>query len=513
MFSTNTKSVENSEFLYFLSQTAIMILDECHARGVIMELVHRFISSLLLGTLIFIFYQKIISLKNKKSFLVWIIPLVFAIYTFFSHANILEPLRTMLGILILGVSFLVWKRSINWAALILAFLFGYSASIISLLIGTAVNLLGRTAPIWILYLLVDIAVYIIFYKTIKLKNGIPLIEEKEVKGIIFAIGGIILAAFGGYHITISRIYELNAPLFYTALVVLAGVILALAILIAHLSRKHKERLEMERQLCEVEAAFGELGSQHHKYRDAISAMGGSYYDLVKNILDKDTSHGENFKLHVETFKKYLDSMDSLAAEMGAEFAIDDVNNTVAALQLPDEWYPLKNRLRQLMGQCQPKEIAVFSKNTAPDEMWESLTVSKLDFIRIVGNLIGNAIKELEKSNPIGKQVMFDFLDDKGVFVFVVRDNAHQFPLDILVRLGERKNSTNGTGDGYAEIFEILNTNNATFEMTERKENEKNRKIIRILFDGKNQRIIRTGYRYEELKTALAGTAFEVERLA
>ena len=472
-----------------------------------MVLIYRLIHNFILGFLCFLFYQKIINMQTKKTLLALSCSLAFAVLMLATY-TFANPFSSAIGIIIFGIMIRIWQRSINWASLILAFVFGHVAWVIAILIAGAIVVpLGIQAPIDLaLTLVIEVLAYIFFHKIIKLKNGIPSMEEKEIKSIVLAIAGIILVVLGGYHIAIGVIHEESALLFFFVMAILAFAVLILAILILYLSKKYRERMAVEQKLHETEVEFGKLVSRHHKYRDIVSAVDGSSRVMIKTTLEKG-------RADTEALNKYLGAIDKLAAEAGLEFAMDDVNDAVDTLMLPELWFPLANRLRQLLIQCEQKGITMFIKNIASDETWESLTVSKLDFIRIVGNLLSNAIKELDKSNPIGKQVMVDFLDEKGVFVFVVRDNAHEFSTDILARLGQRKNSTNGTGDGYAEIFEILNANNATFEMTERKENEKNRKIIRIIFDGKNQRIIRTDYRYEELKVALAATPFEIKQLA
>ena len=100
----------------------------------------------------------------------------------------------------------------------------------------------------------------------------------------------------------------------------------------------------------------------------------------------------------------------------------------------------------------------------------------------------------------------------GVFTVGVFDNAHEFPIPILAKLGERGNSTNYSGNGYAEIFEFLAESGASLVIIEQLADNIPAKTVQVMFDGREDVVIRTAYRFEELKTALDGTRFIAERL-
>ena len=480
-----------------------------------MWLIYRGVLNIFLGIFIFLFYQKIIAAPPKQTLFTISASLVFTIYRLISHAYIPEPFRAILGLFILGLFIWIWKRSISASALTLSFLIGYSALIVSTFIGSVLALplgLVETDMFFTIFLFLDTATYIAFYKLIKLKNGIPSIDDTEIKGIIFSITGIILALFGGYHATLNRVEHGNEPLFfYTSMLALFSVIVALVFLILHLQRRHRER----REFAKIKLALDELAERHHKYKEVIPVAGASVsafsavltlIDGIKNMLEKD-------KLgQIESLKQCLDSVNRLTTELGDELAIDGIDATTRELLLPDEWFSMGIHLQRLMIRCKANDIPFFVKNTASHKLWNNLQLSQSEFLRLVGNLVGNAIKELSKMENEGKQVLVAFLDESGVFVLEVRDNAHQFPLEVLANLGKRGNSTNGTGNGYAEIFDFLAKSCASIEIAEDCDTDDNfnRKMIRIVFDKSNRRIIRTTYRYALLKKALAETALSVE---
>ena len=473
--------------------------------------VNTIVSNLLLGIIILLFYQKIINTKLDRIMPVLASSLLFAAVMFLSSGYVIEPLRTIAGIASLGTFYWAWQRSMNWAALILVFVFGFCVRIVSASVSAVFGIsLGfyDTELFFILVICVDMLVYFIAYKFIRLKNGIPVIHDKEFKCIVFSLTGIILIYFGGYHMNLTRLQETNYPLFYTSIAALALVILTLTVLTIYFIKKHRERLAFQSQVKELDNQLDELSSEQHKHRGTISAVGVSYDSIVDelNALKVDDSRDKNARLG--QLKRRLEAVNQFAVEMGDEFAMDDIKGTVS---LPDEWYPLQVLLEQSAKECVHKQILFAVQNKAKG--WGNLPVSKVKFAILVGNLVSNAVKELDKTVVKSKQIAVKFYDTDGVFRFDIIDNAHEFPIEVLARLGERGNSTNGTGNGYVEVLEFLNESKASFSIEEWQYGESGKcKMISVMLDGKARLVVRTGYRYDELQTALSDTRFEVERL-
>jgi len=131
-------------------------------------------------------------------------------------------------------------------------------------------------------------------------------------------------------------------------------------------------------------------------------------------------------------------------------------------------------------------------------------------LRLFGNLIDNAIKETDKIKEVeSKQIMILFKNVDGYFSFETIDNAKEFKIEILKRIGERKNSINGTGNGYSEIIEILEKSDASLIIDEWYDGSEFGKKISVVFDDMKLFIINSSYRYNELADALVASKLKI----
>jgi len=100
----------------------------------------------------------------------------------------------------------------------------------------------------------------------------------------------------------------------------------------------------------------------------------------------------------------------------------------------------------------------------------------------------------------------------GCYGLCVHDTGVEFKIDTLASLGIRPTTTHaeagGSGIGFMTTFEMLRKYNASLVIEESDSGYFTKRIF-VHFDGKNQYIIRTGYRYEKLKAELAVTQFEI----
>lgn len=109
-----------------------------------------------------------------------------------------------------------------------------------------------------------------------------------------------------------------------------------------------------------------------------------------------------------------------------------------------------------------------------------------------------------------KEVRILFKDDEQFFELEITDHADAFNKDILEKLGHRKNSINGTGDGYAEIFASLEEVNASFGIKEWRISEGvYGKAVSVIFDKTGMRYMDSLFRCDELELVMAGSDFEV----
>ena len=460
-----------------------------------MELVYRAASNITFCIVVLLAYQKILSDCRLKGSSFVYLPLSFATYMFLMPMG--EPFRTIGSILLLGALLRARKEKVNLAALALAFLFGYFLWGLSLLIATPIGmaLFGTfDESFFFILFAIELLVYLVSYQPMKkTKNGMPHIDDTEVKSIVFLSLGITLSIWGIHFLTYQSILVSNPPLMLAAYIVLISVILGCGVFIIHHAKRHREGLEAEEQ----NKSLKEL---QHKYRTVVPAIGAFSSEVLERMADTTS---------LEQMKEQLSTLSKMVAEISEEFAVDDIGIVANSFLLPKEWHALQLTVRQALIECGRKEIDAFVKNRS--KQWKKLSFSKTKFVRLVGNLLHNALRELDKSESDDKQILIQFLDEEdGAFAFELLDTAPAFPLAILTRLGQRGNSTNGSGNGYAEIFEFLEESKASFIITEWQALGCHSKTVGVVFDGKGRRIIRTAWRYDELKAALDNTGFEVE---
>ena len=397
----------------------------------------------------------------------------------------------MLGLLILGLLLLAWEQNINWAALVLAFFCGYVLRVGALLLAASIGLLWGEfhEGTFVLSFAVEALLYFIAYRLIPFRNGIVYIHDFEIKSIIFLSAGIVLSIVGVFHLTFNQVREVNPPLFFALILSLLFLILGLAALILFLSKKH-------RQLRELAAEREELIAKNHKYKDVIPAFEALMEKL--EVLEGDEG--------------YRTTLREMAAELSAEFQREDMADSMNAFHLPESWQALELRIAQIAKECGDLGITVSLQNSAPKDAWADLSISQIELIRLVGNLLSNAKKELYKADVDLKHLSLLFREKNHSFSLEVHDTAPPFSISVLPGLGKRGNSTNGTGDGYAEIFEILEKYEASLTIIEMIHRGKCTKRVKVSFDGKSRIVFQTNSRFDEVRRVLRGTSIHAEAL-
>lgn len=277
-------------------------------------------------------------------------------------------------------------------------------------------------------------------------------------------------------------------------------------------RLENEQLALQTQLRELDAVytnlkkdFGSMTSNYHSYKYSIPVL----LNMQRNLLEEINPLSANTTTEkLGRIQNYIDQVKTLSFEINHEFVADHVKSEIAILNIPQDNLQLISLLENLMTKAQSHEVYLSVHNYA--STWDKLDVPDTVMLRLVSNLVDNAIKEsckIPKEDRGRIQLSFDDIDEH--FSFKVSDYADEFNLDILCNLGTRKNSTNGTGDGYAELFADLSTARASFIIQEWKNNNRFSKEISIIFDGHEMKMIDSNYRHEQLKTHLTSTALEV----
>ena len=464
-----------------------------------MELIFRFSTNFLLGMFTVLMYRKIIADNAMKWLCKLSAPLCFAIWMLISYNIIPEPFRSILGIVIIGAVLWLWRRKLNIAVLILAFLFGQFVRAVSLFVAAIVGYLlhlqtnQEAAP---LFLLADVILYFAAYKILRFKKTITYIESVEIKGIIFAATGIILSFIGIQHLNYNQIQEYNYPLFWAIVLSLIFLIIALTLLIIFFARNHNKQRKFEAKQQKLEEQYDELVAKDHDNNSVIPAF--------RQWLSQMQQQGTTIENNTE-----LNAMYEMAKEISIDFSDRDTQTALNIFNVPQEWSALYHCIKAISLECRQKHIEVSIQNKVDKKGWDKLSVSKVDFIRLVGNLFSNAKKELSKMDAPGKIVTVLFRDKYDAFELDIHDNAPAFPIEILQRLGQRGNSTNGTGNGYAEIFEFLRKYKASLRIYESSGGTDCYKRINVKLDGQSQVAIYTDSRHDTLSNALEDTMIDV----
>ena len=180
--------------------------------------------------------------------------------------------------------------------------------------------------------------------------------------------------------------------------------------------------------------------------------------------------------------------------------LDEINDPLiftSLIALEDQFDEIENTLYN-----KEKEFGEKLKDLASRNHKEVISAISSSYSDLLG--------ELDKTTGRWKSIIVTFSEDQEVFKLEVYDAAHEFPLEILSKLGERGNSTNGTGNGYPEIFEFLAETKASFIIEEKLAGDrKPTKTIHVIFDNQSRIAIKSEYRSDELKTALKDTEIQV----
>ena len=502
-----------------------------------MQQIYGFLLNLIIGFVVFKFYI-LIQDKNVKKISFYITPFLHGTYRFLTTGMIVEPLRMILSFAFFGIILMIFEKKVSWIVLLISFLTAQILWIFATLMAFITIVLLNTENEF-LFLIVGLAWSIgIFtgvlmldkHKKITLSSYSILLESPLVRKIIFSISILVIMLYSFLRISADFYIDdvtLSLILWGMSIILTLTIVALVIFVVRHLiaerkkqllleqenARLIKERLVIEQQMAELETAqeelqqdFAEMTSNHHAYKYAIPVFIKMQNELIAEMNNfTEYSHDEKLK----RIKDYTTQVRVLSFEINDEFDTDHIKNEIAGLNIPKRWLQLTMLLESLMKVAQDKGIYLSVYNHATD--WSNLDISNVVLIRLLSNIVDNAIKEtckLPHSERGGIRIVFKNEDD--YFMFEVTDHAPEFKISILEKLGQRKNSTNGTGDGYAEVLCDLDDINASFIIREwKKENNGYGKAISVIFDGFNMRLIDSHYRYEKLMLELKDTNFEV----
>ena len=506
-----------------------------------MQLTYGLLVNFIIAFAMLKFYSKLQDQEIRKSTL-FIIPIAYTLYRVFTTDIAIDPFRLLLSPIFIVVMLAVFREKISWVFLITSFLLTqalwlivYLVSAITLIpfiiFGVELNhiaalLIGVPWSIIIFY-----GVFLLDKRQkINLSAYGKLLEHSFVRKMVWTIGILIVILYSFIHISADL---QPASDFETSVVILALFIAVIVIIVfltifnvIHLNNEKKkrdwleaenvrleqERLAIQNQLSDLsdvhdqlQIDFGDVTSNHHRYRYVVPVLMQMQRELIEDIqYFSDYGHEEK----MTQIKNYTDQIRLLSFGITDDFVADHIKSDLEALNIPAERRKLVVLLEKLMNRAYDNEVYLAIYNHG--NLWHELDVPDAIFLRLLSNLVDNAIKESRKVPPEDRgDVQLIFTDDDEYFAFEVRDFAPEFEISILENLGKRNNSTNGTGDGYFEIIQALDEVNASIAISEWRRNGKYGKSIMVTFDSYAMKFIDSHYREDLLVERLKESCLEV----
>ena len=159
---------------------------------------------------------------------------------------------------------------------------------------------------------------------------------------------------------------------------------------------------------------------------------------------------------------------------------------------------LDAQLQHYILECAKKDITMDVFVAEPIKMkLQELEIAQLMIHNMVGDLLRNAIRAVEKSGiKDGKILVILGIKDRCLECNVY-DNGSEIPMEVLQHFGERGVTFGGTGNGLADIVEMLTDYQASLQIKENAPGSSAyTKGFCIIFDGKARRELLT---YREMK--------------
>jgi len=513
-----------------------------------MHLIYGLLVNFIIAFALLIFYSQF-QKQKFEIFALLLIPAMYSAYRFLTtDIRIIDPVRLLLSPIFFAIAIIFFKKKLSWIFLITSFfvtqalwLLTFTLSAITIATFYLTIQIDEANPFffvvpWLLIIYSGVFL-LIKHQKINLWNYGKLLESPLIRKMIYLIGILIVTLYSFIHLT--EYMEIGSDLVASVIIIgLIAIVITTTIFLTifitkHLKKEQKqheedkrqrgllekenqrlkeEQSKLQAQLSELDQSyiklkegFDNITSTHHQYRYVVPVLMGMQQKLIEEIqYFADYTHEEK----MDRIKDFSDQINSLAVGITDDFVEDHIKDKMVSLKIPENYHQLVVLLEKLMQKAHSNEIYLSLYNQGSH--WNELDVPDRILIRLLSNLVDNAIKESCKI-PVEErgEVQIIFCDDDEYFAFEVRDFASEFDLSILENLGSRKNSTNGTGDGYAEIMEDLETLKASIMLKEWRRNNQCGKSIMITFDGYEMKWIDSHYRQDLLMEKLEGKPLKV----
>lgn len=150
---------------------------------------------------------------------------------------------------------------------------------------------------------------------------------------------------------------------------------------------------------------------------------------------------------------------------------------------------LDAQLQHYILECNKKGIVmdVFASEPIAKQIHE-MGIAQLMVHNVVGDLLRKAIRAITRDGRTDGKILVIVGKKNETVEIDIFDNGANLPLEVLERFGTRGVTTGGTGNGLADLVEMLAAENISLVIRENAgENSTYTKGFLLVFDGKNRR--------------------------
>lgn len=418
---------------------------------------------------------------------------VFIFLSRFLKHSLIEPISSILIILILTIIFWVSDHAIGFYKTLLHITVSVATSYVIYIIASAfvsiLMILTNIDELVILgTLLIGIFQLIVMVAILRHNPNSHLGTELAFGGIGIILSSIVFIIYGIY-----RDEKLSVFIFIS---LFFGIILCLTGLMYWI---HKEYIysynyslqrdiinEQDGELQSLNKIHDNLTSRAHDDNKRIAALQQALQILAFESFD------------VEASRKalgLLKDLDALSLEIYNQFRGNAASTGVSIVDAVIDNLVFKAQKSSIKCTVNVVDINNFIEHNS--------VITSNDFAMLIADLMENAIISIIHSLAALHSIRVEVAVLNGVCFMKVCDTGLPFEMDVLLTLGLRKVTTHanhgGSGLGYMNIFKVLNKANASLEIEEyRTKNRECTKAISVWFDGKHEYRIKS-YRSKELK--------------
>lgn len=250
--------------------------------------------------------------------------------------------------------------------------------------------------------------------------------------------------------------------------------------------------QMQQTISKLEDAKDKLEERNHAYGHVMPAIEQGYAKMQKK-LEHINSPQYAFGLSEELNSRAteLSQIRAMLMEQSAKafYSGQTIVGTGIAV--------LDDALTAAVRKAGKADVKLCCQVTDPIEKVTrgDRAITPLDLLQVVSNLIGNAIHAAQKAAGSNRMVLCIIGCACDLHQIRILDTGDYFRPEVLEKLGERRNTTDGHGYGFPHILKALSNCRAslTLEEFDKPRAEGYTKCITICFDGRANVNVRSAW--------------------